>query len=434
MHPLQRGDHFLVVGLLALQPAQRRVAVGDDGRERLIDLVGDRRDQLAHRRQARHARQVGLGRRQRILGRLLRRDVLDDHRDARSLAVDDGNHRGADVGPEVAAVAPLVAFLLLVAAAPPLEQAIDVFARFRPFRGLGDVDQRNADDFLRTVAEHLLQRRIGLGDLAVGIGQRDADRRVLVEALPAALGNLQRAQSLAHGFAAGDQSGRQFADVGSLRIQFLLQNVDGPLDRDQVAHAGPQLLRREGLGQVILDEVLEQRPAQRVVGAGGQHQHRDVRGLAAAQFADEALAIHAGHHQVGDHQVRRAGVQRLQCQFAVLGQRHRVVVGQHVVEELAQVRVVLDDQDGGLSGLFRQPRRLAVAQPFDGLERQHPGAVAGPDEGAGRRAQRQLDLEQCAALGCVEHRDRAAMQFDELLDDVEPEALPLDDSSSSPWA
>jgi hypothetical protein len=42
------------LGLIAVQELQSGLALGHDGGERLIDLVGDRRGEFAHRRQPIH--------------------------------------------------------------------------------------------------------------------------------------------------------------------------------------------------------------------------------------------------------------------------------------------------------------------------------------------------------------------------------------------
>ncbi len=51
--------HLFQIGRPVLEPAQTRIAVGDDGGQRLIDLMGNRGGHLAHGRQARDARELG---------------------------------------------------------------------------------------------------------------------------------------------------------------------------------------------------------------------------------------------------------------------------------------------------------------------------------------------------------------------------------------
>jgi hypothetical protein len=49
---IERVANPINVGVRFDQPVQRGVGVGDDGRQRLVDLVRDRRDELAERRDA----------------------------------------------------------------------------------------------------------------------------------------------------------------------------------------------------------------------------------------------------------------------------------------------------------------------------------------------------------------------------------------------
>ena len=51
-------------------PVQTGVGVGDDGRQRLVDLMGDRGRELAHRRHAGDVRELRLRLLQRFLGPL----------------------------------------------------------------------------------------------------------------------------------------------------------------------------------------------------------------------------------------------------------------------------------------------------------------------------------------------------------------------------
>ena len=77
-HVVQASPHLAEIALAPFEQAQRRTRVGDDRRERLGELVGDRRRELAERRELRGAHQLEL----RILERggraLLRSDVSND--------------------------------------------------------------------------------------------------------------------------------------------------------------------------------------------------------------------------------------------------------------------------------------------------------------------------------------------------------------------
>ena len=48
----KRIPRFVKIGIIPVQELQGGLAMGHDGGERLIDLVGDRRGEVAHRRQA----------------------------------------------------------------------------------------------------------------------------------------------------------------------------------------------------------------------------------------------------------------------------------------------------------------------------------------------------------------------------------------------
>ena len=77
-HVVQASSHLSEIVLAPLEQAQRRARVGDDRRERLGELVGDRRRELAERRELRGAHQLELRVLERGRRALLRRDVSDD--------------------------------------------------------------------------------------------------------------------------------------------------------------------------------------------------------------------------------------------------------------------------------------------------------------------------------------------------------------------
>ena len=82
-HPVSRDAgkrilHFVEIGFIAFQKPLRGLALGHDGGERLIDLMGDRRGELAHRRQPRHSLNVGPCIPQCLLGEFALGDVDRD--------------------------------------------------------------------------------------------------------------------------------------------------------------------------------------------------------------------------------------------------------------------------------------------------------------------------------------------------------------------
>jgi hypothetical protein len=182
----------------------------------LIDFVGDGGDQFTHGREPRHPGQLRLRDGQGALRLFARTDVFNDHCQPWPLPVNRGNQRNADVGPEEAAIFLFVAFLHVIVVDHAVEQAMDVLLGHRPLGFLGNIDERNANDVGIVVAKHSLQGRIGRQNPPFPVGQRDADRRVFVQPLPAALRYLQGDQAILQGFSAGDETGGQFANVGSL--------------------------------------------------------------------------------------------------------------------------------------------------------------------------------------------------------------------------
>jgi hypothetical protein len=79
----ERRPQLLHVGALVRQEGETRAGIVDDGRERLVHLVRDRRGQLAERGDARHVGERRLRLIQRLLGSLAFAQV-DDRDEARS--------------------------------------------------------------------------------------------------------------------------------------------------------------------------------------------------------------------------------------------------------------------------------------------------------------------------------------------------------------
>jgi hypothetical protein len=70
------------------------------------------------------------------------------------------------------------------------------------------------------------------------------------------------------------------------------------------AHASHQFPRVERLGQIIVGAQIQADDAVHVVGAGRQHEHRHTALL--AQLPQNLEAVHAGQHDVQDHQAETA--------------------------------------------------------------------------------------------------------------------------------
>ena len=86
---IERFADAVELGLGRRQPVEGCVGVGHDGGQRLIDLVGDRRGELAQRRHAGHVRKLRL----RLLQRLRRPRVLGEVAGDRERGVDSSRIR-----------------------------------------------------------------------------------------------------------------------------------------------------------------------------------------------------------------------------------------------------------------------------------------------------------------------------------------------------
>ena len=107
-----------------------------------------------------------------------------------------------------------------------------------------------------------------------------------------------------------------------------------------------QFLRRERLGQVVNRAGLDGFDGELGRGVGGEHEHRQVRPLA-ADFGEEFIAAHAAEPRVGDDHEKflaRQQVQRLLGGFD--GARGVALVLQHRLERQAHVLLVVHDEHG----------------------------------------------------------------------------------------
>ena len=126
------------------------------------------------------------------------------------------------------------------------------------------------------------------------------------------------------------------------------------------AHARDQLARIERLRQVVVGAQLETDDAIDVGAVRGEHDHRHRQ--AVAQPAQHLEAAERGQHHVEDHQVERMRLlgEPLERLGAVAHQRHlEALAGQVLGEHLAELAVVVDDQQGGRQGHGRKVRFFA---------------------------------------------------------------------------
>ena len=110
-------------------------------------------------------------------------------------------------------------------------------------------------------------------------------------------------------------------------------------------HAGDELARLEGLGDVVVGADLEARHPVDDVVASGEHDDRGPP-TGGAELAQDVEPRAPGKHDVEDDQVRLVLERRRECRIAVAGVPDLVAlagkVGPH---DLADVGLIVDDQD-----------------------------------------------------------------------------------------
>ncbi len=240
---------------------------------------------------------------------------------------------------------------------------------------------------------------------AAGAGERDAAREALVlrrlavalEDRERPLGADQRAGALGHdrqhlghrpgavdldggvgevaqqpGVARGGARGG-LAQLGEIEV--------GP-------HAGDQLARGERLEQVVVGPGGEALDRGLLPGARGEQDHRQLRRAGVrAQLGQQPEAVELGHHRVGEDQVGPALAHRRQGGAAVAHRLDVPVAGEQPLEVVAQVGVVVGDQDPR-AGRRGRRRRPAGPRPRPPARRPTPprrAASAAPPRGRRRR-------------------------------------------------
>ena len=134
--------------------------------------------------------------------------------------------------------------------------------------------------------------------------------------------------------------GQPLAQLARLRAQPALLQL--ALDHDG------QLVDVDRLGQVVGGARAHGRDRGLDRAERGHHDHRQV-GVALAQACQQLDAVHAGHLQVGEHQVGRELLQLAQRLEPVGGGLDLVaLVAQELGERGARVDLVVDDQDASL--------------------------------------------------------------------------------------
>ncbi len=146
------------------------------------------------------------------------------------------------------------------------------------------------------------------------------------------------------GIARGEDLARRDDELDSLCLQDLgfPRTLTGPAEHG--TDSGTQLLGAKGLGEVVVGAGIETGDAIDLGRAGSQHDHRHL--ALASHQSQELESVEARHHHVEQHQIVLAGQRPAQSAAAVVhGFQTDVSPGEELLQELAQLDVVVDHQD-----------------------------------------------------------------------------------------
>ena len=122
-----------------------------------------------------------------------------------------------------------------------------------------------------------------------------------------------------------------------------------PLALERVGDGEPQLVELERLGDVVIRAELHRLHRRLGRSEGGHDEHHRSRRVL-LRGAQNGEAVHLPHAEVGDDQVERVALERLDGGFAAVGQRHGIAdLPQHDAEQLSHALLVVDDQHAGFS-------------------------------------------------------------------------------------
>src|SRR6266516_5000118 len=158
------------------------------------------------------------------------------------------------------------------------------------------------------------------------------------EQVELARGQLERATTFAHFV-------RRGVDLDVTGAEALLWH---PVCRGAAAqhgaHARDELPRRERLRHIIVGTELEPDDPVRLLTAGGQHDHRQLR--AVTDPAAESEPVRAGQHQVKHDEARPLALQKLTRGVPVARlQRRKALAPQILDDHVPDGRLVVDDQN-----------------------------------------------------------------------------------------
>jgi hypothetical protein len=114
-------------------------------------------------------------------------------------------------------------------------------------------------------------------------------------------------------------------------------------------HSGDELARAERLHQVVVSAGRPSVDSRFLAGTCREQQHRDrPQRWIAANFFQQAKAIHRRHHDVGEDQIGGLAPGRCQRGDPITHRLDLVLGEQHPCDVLAHVGVVVGNEDSGL--------------------------------------------------------------------------------------
>ncbi len=201
---------------------------------------------------------------------------------------------------------------------------------------------------------------------------------------------------------------------------------------EQVIDRALENLGDEGFGDEGVGSQFEALQMRLLRGLGGEHHDGDmVEAHVLPHFPTQFHAVHDGHHQVGDDEVGHLPDDVGQRFTPIAEGRDFAAVGKLPLQQVADVLVVLDDDDAfvaerGIEGVFGVRQESVGRKTLERWRVDAGGEVARLGQFVGGEvalAQREDDLDAGAwSLGIVGHADGAVVQSDERGGEVQANA------------